>query len=196
MASLLTQIKSCIEQKLDAGFQKFIICPFGDVGMQVKCILNNAYGIKEEYILDNYLCKYNIQIKSVEFLSKLDSKQYCVILSSTNKDIYETLKQNISKYFPDESIAEFYVKPLVSSGITKIGKHSYGSLCEDNPIIESIGAFCSFAPGVAVVGNHEMKYITTHPMLYTGQSIVGYESDYRDYSNTKWFFPGVHPKGE
>lgn len=59
MATLIGQIKECIETKLDTGFGKFIIFPFGAVGMKVKEVLRNAYGIDAEYILDNSLCKYN-----------------------------------------------------------------------------------------------------------------------------------------
>lgn len=68
MRTLISQIKECIEHKLDAGFRKFIIFPFGDVGMQVKEVLRNAYGIEAEYVLDNNLCKYNSDIMELEFL--------------------------------------------------------------------------------------------------------------------------------
>lgn len=87
MVTLICQIKECIEQKLDAGFRKFIVFPFGDVGMQVKDVLWNAYGINAEYILDNNLCKYNSNIKALDFLDNVSCDKFCVILASTNPDI-------------------------------------------------------------------------------------------------------------
>ena len=41
--TLVCQIRRCIEEKIQGG-KKFIIFPFGDVGMQVKHVLNEVYG--------------------------------------------------------------------------------------------------------------------------------------------------------
>ena len=71
MATLICQIKECIEQKLNVGLRKFIIYSFGDIGMQVKEVLRNAYGIEPEYVLDNHLCKYNPDIRPLNFLDKI-----------------------------------------------------------------------------------------------------------------------------
>lgn len=106
MKTITNQIKECIEKKLDAGYKEFIIYPFGDVGIQVKQILNNVYGIQESYILDNHLYKYNPQIKNLVFCTKLDCHKYCIILSCTNMDIYQDLKLDISKYFEEKNLAE------------------------------------------------------------------------------------------
>lgn len=56
--TLVQQIKVCIEEKLAAGHSQFIIFPFGDTGMRVKHELNDAYNIRETFILDNHLCGY------------------------------------------------------------------------------------------------------------------------------------------
>lgn len=141
---MVNQIKRCIEQKLDEGFKNFIIFPFGDVGMKVKFILNNVYGISEEYILDNHLCKYNPQIKELAFCKEINCGQYCVILSCTNSDIYETLRNDISQYFENRCIAEFFSDYKEQKDFpTRIGKYSYGPICRNHYYIESIGAFCS-----------------------------------------------------
>jgi virginiamycin A acetyltransferase len=50
-----------------------------------------------------------------------------------------------------------------------VGKYSYGTtqFCRSYINIESIGAFCSFAPGISITGiNHPMTEISTHPFLY------------------------------
>lgn len=80
---------------------------------------------------------------------------------------------------------------------TDIGKYSAGPICSNHPLIESIGAFCSFAEGVCVHGNHAMEYITTHPMLYKGSPNAPLESQlpYEEYYDAPWYFEGVRPKG-
>jgi acetyltransferase-like isoleucine patch superfamily enzyme len=52
-----------------------------------------------------------------------------------------------------------------------VGRMSYGFLSGLNPLvsqhIESIGAFCSIAPGVKVAGaEHPMTFASAHPFLY------------------------------
>ena len=183
MSTLICQIKECIERKLDVGFRKFIIFPFGDVGIQVKEVLRNAYGIDAEYTLDNKLYKYNPDIKALEFLDNVACDKFCVILASTNLNIYGELKKELQKYFADENIAELSFMVKFNSVMnTKVGKYSYGPLCRNHPYIESIGAFSSFAAGTEVVFNHPTQFITTHPMLY-------YIADKDD----KWYFEGIQP---
>ena len=197
MKTITNQIKECIEKKLDAGYKEFIIYPFGDVGIQVKQILNNVYGIQESYILDNHLYKYNPQIKNLVFCTKLDCHKYCIILSCTNMEIYQYLKLDISKYFEEKNLAELEFCKIPRGGVlnTKIGKYSYGSLCKNSPYIESIGAFCSFAAGCHVQGNHQMKCITTHQMIDAGvetEDVV----EYTMFKDKDWYFPGIQPKKE
>ena len=81
---------------------------------------------------------------------------------------------------------------------TKCGKYSYGPLC-NHWLVESVGAFCSFAPGTDVVENHPIAYISTHPFLYYG-------GDKDTIHELKWneklgeqvncYLPGIYPKGE
>lgn len=201
MATLICQIKECIEQKLDAGFRKFIIFPFGNVGMQVKEVLRNAYGIDVEYVLDNNLCKYNSDIKPLDFLDSISCNKFCVILASTKPDIHGVFKKELQKYFKDDNIAELssmvnlekdkgekVVKP--KEWYTKIGKYSYGPLCKNDRYIESIGAFSSFAIGTAVVVNHVTSFITTHPMIYP--HLEG-SVEYFNAKDAIWYFDGVQP---
>lgn len=200
MTTLICQIKECIEQKLDAGFRRFIIFPYGDVGMQVKEVLKNAYGIEAEYVLDNNLCKYNSGIKALEFLDNVSCGKFCVILASTNPDIYGVLKKELQKFFLDENIAELSSmakvrknKAIIKKCSTKIGKYSYGPLCENHDYyIESIGAFSSFATGTAVVTNHPTQFITTHPMIYSGAHLEEF-IEYTYFKESKWYFEGVQP---
>lgn len=75
---------------------------------------------------------------------------------------------------------------------TKIGKHSFGPICRNHRLIESIGAFSSFAPGTEVVTNHTTQFITTHPMIYAGANLEEF-LEYSHFQEEKWFFEGVQP---
>lgn len=202
MKTIVQQIKEMIEMTFDKN-KEYIVYPFGDVGMQVKNILVDSYGIKPAYIIDNHLCKYNDTIHNTDFLKTIDCNNYKIIVACTNGDLYEDLKMSIVSFFSGDQICEL---DCMKNGIrntkeskelpyrTKIGKYSYGSICKNHEYIETIGAFCSFADGVDAVPNHEMKYITTHPMLYQGQQYDGYTYNYEDSKDCAWYFEGVHPK--
>lgn len=206
MDSLVCQIKECIEKKLLEGGRNFAIFPYGDVGMQVKHILNNAYGIQEIYIFDNRLCHYNSRIKPLSSLENIECGNLCLILASTDLRIYDDLKREIRKYFAEENIAELqcisYWKEENKKReqikkreecITQIGRYSYGPLCRNHLMIESIGAFCSFAIGCEVVSNHEIYYITTHPLIY---GAVPWGRNYTEYEQEDWYFEGVNPQAD
>lgn len=190
--SLIIEIKELIENELNKGNCSFLIYPYGNVGMQVKYVLNEVYGIKEKYILDNKLCRYNINIKPLTFLSNLDMEGMVLILASTNLNIYKQLKKEAEKYLLRGTIAE--LKGMKEESIeTKKGKHSYGPLC-NHWLVESVGAFCSFAPGTDVVQNHAVQYISTSTFLYQGFDSI-FPHPYEAYSNSEWYIEGVRPYG-
>lgn len=170
--TIITEIKEGIEQALDKGRKSFIIFPFGDVGMQVKNILREAYGIEPVCILDNHLCKYNSAIQPLSFLSEIDCAKYSFILASTNPAVYEELKNALLEYLSPQNIVELECMKTRMPVIwqTRVGRYSYGPLAEKpSALVESIGNFCSFASGCKVVFNHPMNYITTHPLLFVGE---------------------------
>jgi len=208
--SITTRIKQSIEVCLETyGPEiKFIIFPFGEVGMQVKDILNNAYAIEPAYVLDNNLCKYNKNINNISLISNLESKEYVLVLASTNGKIYEDLKEQVRRYNNDIMIVEILpeqesVKEKVVSAnislpidvITSVGKYSYGPLC-NHCLVESVGAFCSISSRSDVVPNHAIQLISTHPFLYYGnENNEIHNRRYEEYANEKWYFDGVEPKG-
>jgi len=198
------QIKDCIETELmlGGGHRKFIIFPFGDTGIQTKTILKEVYDIEPAYILDNRLCRYNKSIKPSCFLGEIDCTGYVLILAITNRKIYDKLKAEIMQYLQPSQIIELKSMQeketethhkFEDNFSTNIGKYSYGPLCRDHYFVESIGAFCSFAEGADVVGNHEMNYITTHPMICAGQNVRNITIDYEEYKEERWYFGGVKP---
>lgn len=190
-------IRSCIEQQLDNNKTKFIIFPFGDIGTKFDSILKNMYGISADYIIDNHLCRYNPRIKPLSFLEEIDCSEYTVFLAATNDKIYKQLYTGLQKYVSCGNIAELdFMREKFGVGHTTcVGRYSYGPICRNHELIESIGSFCSFAHGVEVVSNHEMKFLTTHPMLYAGKACpAGWEREYRDYKNEPHYFEGVEPR--
>ena len=198
--NLVTEIKNTIEKIIRNGKRKFIIFPFGDVGMQVKNILNEVYGITDVVVLDNHLCEYNRNIKPIAYLSDIDVKSYGFILASTNPDIYDSLKKSICSYIEFEDVFELsFMKNTqnIRESNTKCGKYSYGPLCSHN-LVESVGAFCSFAKGTDVLVNHPLNYISTHTMLYMQDNLLGSKEKAEEYyrKNAAKYYPaGLIPTG-
>lgn len=200
MVAIDKEIRTMIEGKLEEGFGKFVIYPFGDIGYRVKQILNVVYGIQENILCDNYLCKYNKSILSMQQVKDMQiDSDVCVLLSCVNRGIYNNLRKNLTTVFQENQIAE--LKCMCDSSKqdqpfhTKCGKYTFGPL-KDHPLVESVGAFCSFASGVDVVSNHAMDYITTHPMLYKGNKREALDIvKYDEYNDCDWYFPGVEPRG-
>lgn len=201
---LISEIKKCIETALEQK-KKIILFPFGDVGLQVKNIMKEMYDIEPAYILDNQVCKYNSKIKPVSFLGEkqINCKEYALILASTNSSIYHELKQNVLQYMDASQIVEFeemkielFGDDIYINSNTKVGKYSYGPLI-NHWLVESVGAFCSFAPGVQVVENHTIQFVTTHPIMYAGnQANKEYKKPYDKMRDQGWYMEGIVPKGK
>lgn len=198
---MINIIKKCLEQKLDAGFKDFIIYPYGDVGMRVKQILNEVYGIQEMYIIDEYLCKYNKKITSPDILKNLDCYNTAIIIATVKPEICKEIESVCSKYFAEIQIGKLIQEEPEKKNIqyTKKGKYSCGPLC-NHILVESCGAFCSFALGTDVVRNHPNQYVSTHPFLYyhgVNDDLDRRDgrSSYSDYKDMEWFFEGVTPRG-
>lgn len=189
--ALTNEIKRCIEKQLDKGKHKFIIFPYGEVGMQVRTILKDVYDIEASYILDNHLCKYNSDIKSLDFLVDIDSEEYVLILATIAEVIYAELKEDVLRYMCEENVVELHSMEckMENRSLGKVGKYSYGPLC-NHWLVEKVGAFCSFAIGCDAVENHPMEYISTHPFLYWGG-----ENDSMHNTPHPRNMEGVAPKG-
>ncbi len=196
MLKNIAEIREFIEEKLKSGYRKFIIFPYGDIGITVKHFLNSAYGIQEAYILDNHLCQYNKNIQPLAYMANVENREdFAVLLSSNNPYIYKELWESLLAYFEPKQIAEF-TSMKRKKVHTKIGKYSYGPICHDHFLIESIGSFCSFGIGVEAVRNHEMRFVTTHPMIYAGQMDENMEVPFSTFDDFAWYFEGVQPHEE
>ncbi|MBP3818908.1 MAG: CatB-related O-acetyltransferase [Butyrivibrio sp.] len=208
MKTLITQLTEIIERTFDVGGQDFsrkiIVFPCGDVGIQCINIMERIYGLEPAYVIDNHKCKYSTKIKPITFLKDIDCNEYVLILALTNPDIYENLRSNVLQYFSIERLLELEDTEKILKWHrcdwhnrlqeTICGKYSYGSLC-NHMYVEQVGAFCSFADGCDVVGNHAMDYITTHPILTHDTSVwKGFPAWEDVLMNFK--MEGITPKGK
>ncbi|MDE6364348.1 MAG: CatB-related O-acetyltransferase [Lachnospiraceae bacterium] len=206
MAANYHKIRNTIQEALCLGKKDFIIYPYGENGVLTKQILNDSFGIKESYVVDNVLSKFNSNIKNLEFCNKLDKEKYIVLFTCANVELYREVRGNLRKYFPDDSVIEIFENKFEEKQLTKnvgghaqktlCGKYSYGTLC-NHWLVESVGAFCSFAAGVDVVENHPIMYVSTHPFLYCGgKKDTIHESIWEDWKQRSECFAGVEPQGE
>ncbi len=150
-----------------SGHSEFIIYPFGESGFLTKQILNQQYGIQEKYIIDKKFSFFNRQIKNVDFLDTINCKNYVFLVASTNyhNEIESIL---LSKQIPKNNIINVLHKDNSNKQLNYVGIKSYGPLAyEYNPLIESIGAFCSFASGTCAVPNHILNAVTNHGFLFS-----------------------------
>ena len=201
--TLVTQITDCIEKTFNINgidySNRIIVFPCGDVGIQVFNILSSIYEIEPAYLIDNTKCKYSPKICEFSHLEQIDTEEYVLFLASTNPYIYDELKESVEKIFSENKIVELECMLKDSKypdWRTEIGRYSYGPICCDHPWIKSIGAFCSFAVGVDFVTNHEFRYITTHPIIYSGKNFEEYEYSFEIECDQEYYLDGIEPKKE
>lgn len=205
MGTIMNQIHNTVEKIMaEAPNKKVILFPFGEGGRLVKSILNNCYGINDILIIDNYYSKYNDRIKPIGYLKTIKREQHVMLytcMSICNDSLYEELKgcfdeKNIYIVF-SQILSEEKEGQKTDVKYTKCGKYSYGPLC-NHPLVESVGAFCSFAAQTDVVLNHPLDYISTHPFLYYDSAVElgAVEKKYMECKDEPWYFDGITPSGQ
>lgn len=186
---------------------KIILFVFGQKGMQIKDILNLGYGKDEAYIVDDRYARYNPKIQSIDFLKHLDCSKYVALFSVLNaetENVYETARQYFDKsriyvvFDEKEPDIEKQIIEETNKDVTKCGKHSTGPLC-NHWLVESVGAFCSFALGCDVVSNHPVNYLSTAPFIYSNVEI---NEPLKLYEFPIWekgepqYVEGIEPQGK
>lgn len=56
-----------------------------------KNTLNMAYGVMEDYIVDNHLCMFNPKIHSTDLFDEIEIENFSVILATDQKELYNKL---------------------------------------------------------------------------------------------------------
>lgn len=99
-----------IRDLVKRGIKEFALFPFGEQGMIVKRILNERYGIKEKYIIDNVLCQIsdNTEIISLEDTDSIDMRKITVLLTSDNEDIYSEIRYQLLKHFDMSQVVDVF----------------------------------------------------------------------------------------
>lgn len=88
------KLKQIIKKYYGGGMEiKYVIYAMNDIGMSVKYLLNSKYGIRESFVIDNAICKYNGNIKPVEFIGDLNVDDYCFLICSNMSEILFSLYQ-------------------------------------------------------------------------------------------------------
>lgn len=64
------EIGKAIKELIKEGKKEFVIYPFGKYGKLAKEILNEEFGIKERYIVDNFLSEVNEEIYDINYMKK------------------------------------------------------------------------------------------------------------------------------
>lgn len=200
------KICSAIEKELNTGYRKFAIYPFGENGMRVKDILTDRYGIEDIIILDNKLCDFRTDVLSLNEIKRINFEKRTILVTIENPTLYHEVINTFFSEIKNQRYVQIFPstkseKRQMKIKETIIGKYSGGDSVADinYPFIKAIGAFTSIAAGFAVVPNHPMNYISTHPFLY-GANRSG-EKEYEDlftydmFSAQRWYFPGIEPQG-
>jgi len=196
--NVISCIKEGIEKAIKSG-KKIALYPMGDIGIQVRMVMREAYDMEPDYIFDNKVCEYNKKVLPFSAIETMDKENIVVLFSmASDNKFYDELLETIVRSDIEYVEMECYKKtePIKESRPI-VGKYSYGDICE-SPFVEKIGAFCSFASGSNVLQNHPSQYISTHPFLYFDKTINSYlQYTYEEGKElgAKWYFDGVKPRG-
>lgn len=190
---LLSIIKREIVNQIEKDRREFIIYPFGEIGNIVKFVLNECFNINEIAIIDNALSLYNSNLKKCDYLYSFKDNvenNPVIILSTLDRTVHDNVKCNI----PEDhfTIIDLYNLSYPLPIVTSCGRYSYGPLT-NHLLVESVGAFCSFAQGTNVVANHASECISTHPFIYMNSKNAIISEAYDRYKNEPWYVPGINP---
>lgn len=99
-----------VNKLIMGGARKFILFPFGECGMKVKSVLNQRYGIQEEYIVDNRLAgvSEDKHIISLEELKSKDIKGMIVLLTSDSDTIYSEIRYQLMQCVDFKQIVDVF----------------------------------------------------------------------------------------
>ena len=152
--TVLEGLSNIIREQIQQNIKKFIVYPYGICGYMTKKAIDRLDADRFAFAVDDKKCFLYDHVKSFAYLSGYEPQENtAVIIATHNQRLFEVLFDKASQLNKFKIINAF---PL------KVGKHSWGPLVNENGyLIESIGAFCSFAEGVQVVANHNMAQVST-----------------------------------
>lgn len=90
----------------------FILYPFGEKGALIKGILNGLYGIQETGIIDNILCSKYKTIESLDYLKKIKSDNFRILITSDKIECYDELRNRLYTLVDKEKCIELLPVPF------------------------------------------------------------------------------------
>lgn len=180
-----------IKIKLQEGKSKFAIYPYGKNGRKFVEILKKYYDIEPEFIIDNKLCGSMNNIISLSDAKEKDVSDVVFVMTCENIKYRKELMNDLLGWISRKNIIDVGIA-TDREFKTNCGKYSYGPLC-DHWLVESVGAFCSFALGTDVVVNHPISFISTAPFLYFCNKDNSLYAEYMAYKHNDWYMDGVSP---
>lgn len=110
--NLINHYKNIIENNIDLN-SKIAIFPYGNQGVEFKRILNDVYGKKEQYIIDNKLSKYNKEIVDFDEFLMLTKEQFItIVLATTQVELNEYLESEVRRKKADCKIVNI-INPVI-----------------------------------------------------------------------------------
>ena len=154
--TVIETIQNVINNQLDRGSNKFIVYPYGIAGYAVRRVLMEYFNIEPLCVIDNNKAGTYEFIKGKEYLYDLQAADITILVASKNPKVVDAIKFELKPISYKFNIVDVF--PL------NVGKHTIGnSILAHNTgyMIEKIGAYCSFADGCSVVGNHDLNGVST-----------------------------------
>lgn len=107
--------KEKLDEMIGQGKHNFILYPYGEAGKMIKLMLNGLYGIKENMIIDNYLCdsREEEEIYSLDQLVGMNLGDNIILITSDREEIYNELREELYKTVAHEKCVEIFPMKLI-----------------------------------------------------------------------------------
>lgn len=127
------KIVSAIIRCLEAGISSFVIYPYGVKGKRVREILNEEFEIEELAVVDNRLSEEDKKVLRLNDLEKI-KKDYVILLSSDNKEIWQELRNSLKGKFEGKIIDIAEEEKAIGSGFSYLGRKMQIDICNKEQI--------------------------------------------------------------
>lgn len=180
--------------KYESGGVRFIIYPYGELGLLTNDILKKRYGVEDAIVVDNKLSRYNKDVLPMSALTaEMVDKGTRILFALDNgaflKEVYGAIPAFVPKEaiaFISEELAAIVDENVAVHGQLRqdhmyhhchVGKYTYNydTLCRWDGLCKSIGAFCSINATACIVPNHPRDLVSTHDNFYVASKHVPYD---------------------
>ena len=103
------KIYRIINRLINEGRNRFVIYPFGERGRLVKRVLNESFGITEQYLFDKVASEdTSCRVIAIEQSKEMDLDGCTVLLASDNRGIYSDVRHQAIVSFSFEAIVDLF----------------------------------------------------------------------------------------